>query len=218
MREGHDSYGLVALVLDDKLSAGLNHARHRHVYGRIARTGPHHSFVDIGSQNLIGSCWWLPAGVDEHLKAGREHIGRDVYVDFYFGFGCHPDLAGPRASALTWPTDPHAEAFAPATLALIFISRGRRVCARSVVRFKRRRGQCGGAPKRFKDCGPTEHRWRHSWQPFAFQMRPRSGTRQIAFATCNASPADKGRLLLVAREPSRKQTTATTRLLASRIE
>src|SRR5260370_408887 len=55
--------------------------------------------------------------------------------------------------------DPHAEAFAPATLALIFISRGRRVCARSVVRFKRRRGQCGGAPKRFKDCGPTEHRW-----------------------------------------------------------
>src|SRR5712671_6271202 len=100
--------------------------------------------------------------------------------------------------------DPHAEAFAPATLALIFISRGRRVCARSVVRFKRRRGQCGGAPKRFKDCGPTEHRWRHSWQPFAFQMRPRSGTRQIAFATCNASPADKGRLLLVAREPSRK--------------
>ena len=58
MREGHDSYGLVALVLDDKLSAGLNHARHRHVYGRIARTGPHHSFVDIGNQNLIGSCWW----------------------------------------------------------------------------------------------------------------------------------------------------------------
>ena len=45
---------------------------------------------------------------------------------------------------------------------------------------------------------------RHSWQPFAFQMRPRSGTRQIAFDTCNASPADKGRLLLVAREPSRK--------------
>src|SRR5712675_2232051 len=55
--------------------------------------------------------------------------------------------------------DPHAEAFAPATLALIFISRGRRVRARSVVRFKRRRGQRGGAPKRFKDCGPTEHRW-----------------------------------------------------------
>jgi len=65
---------------------------------------PHHSFVDIGSQNLIGSCWWLPAGVDEHLKAGREHIGRNVYVDFYFGFGCHLDLAGPRASALAWPT------------------------------------------------------------------------------------------------------------------
>ena len=104
MRVGHDSYGLVALVLDDKLSAGLNHARHRHVYGRIARTGPHHSFVDIGNQNLIGSCWWLPAGVDEHLKAGREHIGRNVYVDFYFGFGCHLDLAGPRASALAWPT------------------------------------------------------------------------------------------------------------------
>jgi len=23
------------------------------------------------------------------LKAGREHVGRNVDVDFYFGFGCH---------------------------------------------------------------------------------------------------------------------------------
>jgi len=43
--------------LNDKLGAGLDHAGHRHVYGRGARTGPHHSFVDIGNQNLIGSCW-----------------------------------------------------------------------------------------------------------------------------------------------------------------
>jgi hypothetical protein len=36
-RVGHHAYGLVALVLDDKLGAGLKHAGYRHLYGRIAR-------------------------------------------------------------------------------------------------------------------------------------------------------------------------------------
>src|SRR5258705_5840639 len=95
--------------------------------------------------------------------------------------------------------DPHADAFAPASLALIFISRARRVCARSVVRFKRRRGQCGGAPKRFKDCGPTEHRWptfvaalrisneaehRHQRNPL-FHLQS-FAVRQKTAATCGA--------------------------------
>src|SRR5215470_9729645 len=41
-RIGNDAYGLVALVLHDKLGAGLDHAGHRHVYGLSVRTGPHH--------------------------------------------------------------------------------------------------------------------------------------------------------------------------------
>jgi hypothetical protein len=37
----------------------------------------------------LSALWSSNAGVDEHLKARREHVGRDVDVDFYFGFGCH---------------------------------------------------------------------------------------------------------------------------------
>jgi hypothetical protein len=59
VRVGDDAYGVVALVLDDKLSTGLNHAGHRHVYGRIARTGPHHGSVDIGDEHFIGIEWVL---------------------------------------------------------------------------------------------------------------------------------------------------------------
>jgi len=57
MRVSDDAYGLVALVLDDKLGAGLNHARQRHLYGRIARTGAHHGLVHVGNEDLIGSGW-----------------------------------------------------------------------------------------------------------------------------------------------------------------
>jgi hypothetical protein len=55
-RVGDDAYGLVALVLHDKLSAGLNHAGHRHVYDRGVRTGPHHRFADVGNKHFVGAC------------------------------------------------------------------------------------------------------------------------------------------------------------------
>ena len=56
-RIGNDAYGLVALVLHDKLSAGLNHPGHCHVYGLSVRTGPHHGLVHVGNEDLIGSGW-----------------------------------------------------------------------------------------------------------------------------------------------------------------
>jgi hypothetical protein len=93
-RVGHHAYGLVALVLDDKLGAGLNYARHCHVYGLSVRTGPHHGLVDVGNEDFISSRGKRSAGalieyagVDEHLKPGCEHVGRDVDVDIGPGFG-----------------------------------------------------------------------------------------------------------------------------------
>src|SRR5260221_663095 len=100
--------------------------------------------------------------------------------------------------------DPHADAFAPASLALIFILAGAGFARGRWCVFNGAGVSAAGRQNDSKTVGQPSIVGRHSWQPFAFQMRPRSGTRQIAFATCNASPADKGRLLLVAREPSRK--------------
>jgi hypothetical protein len=57
VRVRNDAYGLVALVLDDKLGAGLKHSgQASHLYGRIARTGPHHSSVDVGDEHFVGTC------------------------------------------------------------------------------------------------------------------------------------------------------------------
>jgi hypothetical protein len=45
-----------SVVLDDKLSAGLNHAWQRHLYGRIAMPGARHGFVDVGNKHFVGTC------------------------------------------------------------------------------------------------------------------------------------------------------------------
>jgi hypothetical protein len=85
VRVGNNAYELVALVLDDKLNAGLKHAGHRHLDCDIAMPGARHGLVDAGNEHFVGAgrvlqAWDALEGASFQNYADRLSIqgGRDL--------------------------------------------------------------------------------------------------------------------------------------------
>src|SRR5260370_42595785 len=80
--------------------------------------------------------------------------------------------------------DPHADAFAPASLALIFILAGAGFARGRWCVFNGAGVSAAGRQNGSKTRGQPIIVGRQSWQPLAFQMRATSRTRRHGLSTC----------------------------------